>query len=180
MFPNDDQNEEAPYLQGHKAPTPKEDPIKPMPVVKVLSTHGLEYAMMTISLWLTAFALGWIFLNLINGSRGYDNLVVPISALITGVPIFGLFFIRLHLAEMRNPALRLEASRRRWTQLTQMVAFLACLINVGVFIYAVMKHFGSEPTPSLGKAAGDLAIVLVIAGGILSYYWREEHRQARP
>lgn len=153
------------------------DSDKPVPVVKVLSVRGVEYAMMTITLLITASALAWVLLNLVNGSSGFNYLVVPSAALLTCLPVFGLFFVRLKKAELRNPSLRLDASKRRMSQITQMLAFLACLINLIYFIYTLMQKFsGNNDEISIGKSALSLAVVLVIAGGILVYYWFDEHK----
>lgn len=151
-------------------------PTDPMPVVRVLSARGIEYGMMTICLWLVAITLGWVVLNLINGSRGFNYLVVPTSVLVVTVPVFGLLFLRLKKAEIANPALRRDPSKRRWSQTTQFVAFIACITNLIFFVYTVMEHLSGNKSPSLVKSAINVATVLVIAGGILVYYWLDEHR----
>jgi hypothetical protein len=149
---------------------------QPVPVVKVLSVRGVEYGMMSITLWVGAITLGWVLLNIINGSRGFDYLVVPTAALIVCVPLFGLLFIRLKKAELSNPSLRLEPSKRRWSQITQFLSYLACLINLIYFVYVVLQHAADESATPIGKAALNLGVVLAIAGGILAYYWFDEHR----
>jgi len=164
----------------HEAPEPHELKASPagdsVPVVRVLSARGIEYGMMTICLWLAVVTLGWVALNLINGSRGFNYLVVPTSVLIVTVPVFGLLFLRLKKAELANPALKKDPSKRRWSQTTQFVAFIACLANLIFFIYTALEHLSGNNTPSLVKAAINLVVVLVIAGGILTYYWADEHK----
>lgn len=149
---------------------------EPVPVVRVLSVRGVEYAMMTITLWFAATGLIWVVLNIINGSGNFNFLVVPLSVLITSLPIFTLLFIRLKRAELANPSLRLEPSKRRLSQMTQVLAFLACLINITVFVYSVLQKINGTAGYSIGKSALSLLIVLAVAGGILVYYWFDEHQ----
>jgi len=138
----------------------------------------MEYAMMSLSLWITAAAAVWVLLNLANGSRSFDFLVVPTSALIITVPIMAFFFIRLKKAEFRDPVLRADPSRRRWTQLTQFLAFLVTIVNLIVLVYEILVRYGTNKTAShsIGKTIMDAVIVLAVAGGILVYYWLDEHR----
>lgn len=151
----------------------------PVPVVRVLSVRGVEYAMMTIALWFAASGLAWVALNALNGSGNFNFLVVPLSILITSLPIFAILFIRLKRAELANPTLRHEPSKRRLTQITQIVAFLAVLINITVFVYNILKKINHTSNQSIGKSALNLLVILVIAGGILLYYWLDEHRTRR-
>lgn len=151
-------------------------PGESVPVTRVLSVRGVEYAMMTIALWFSATGLAWVLLNTLNGSAKFDFLVVPISVLITTLPVFGILFIRLKRAELANPALRMESSKRRCSQLTQVLAFLALLINGTVFVYNVLQKINDNSEVSIGKSLLNLAIIVVIAGGILAYYWFDEHR----
>lgn len=160
-------------------PPPTSAPSEPVAVIRVLSVRGVEYAMMTIALWFAASGLAWVLLNVLNGSGNFNFLVVPLSVLITSLPFFAFLFIRLKRAEMANPALRLEPSKRRLSQLTQIVAFLALLINITVFVYNILKKINHTSGQSIGKSALNLLVILVIAGGILVYYWFDEHRVKR-
>lgn len=150
----------------------------PVPVVRVLSVRGVEYGMMTISLWICAAALGATLLTIISGLASFEALAFPISLLIVALPVFAFFFLRLKKAETLNPSLALEPSKRRFSQVTQFLAFITCMINLIVFVYLVMASFGGMKV-SWGKAIGDLAVVMVIAGGILAYYWMDEHKLAK-
>jgi hypothetical protein len=161
-------------------PLQQASPVESVPVVKVLSIRGVEYAMMTIALWVSASALAWILLDVINGNSSFDFLIVPTSSLIICLPIFALLFIRLKKAEIANPRLRLESSKRRLSQWTQILAFLSIIINAITFVYQVLQQFGSAYSkPSLLKAFASLLVILVIAGGLLFYYWRDEHKALR-
>jgi len=149
---------------------------QPVPVVRVLSVRGVEYGMMTIALWVTASTLAWIALNMLNGSAGFDSVVVPTSALVVCLPVFGLLFLRLKKAELANSDLRFDPSKRRWSQTTQFLTYLALLINFIYFVYAVLQHFSGGKGPAITKSLVNLLVILVIAGGVLFYYWRDEHR----
>lgn len=149
------------------------------PVVKVLSVRGLEYLMMSISLWFGAGGLLWGVLTAINGGTSFAILALPASLAIVGVLIFAGFFIRLKKAELKDPSLRLDASKRRSSQTTQIFAFLVLFFNLITFVYLVFANLGGKSSISIGRAAINLLVVTAIAGGILSYYWVNEHRAQR-
>lgn len=149
---------------------------KPIPVLEVLSVRGVEYGMMTIVLWIGALTLGWVLLNMLNGSRGFNYIVVPTSALLVCVPVFAWFFLRLKKAELANPSLRFDPSKRRWSQITQILAYTIVLVNAIYFVYVMLQHASNSHGTSVGKSFGNLVIVLLIAGGVLAYYWHDEHR----
>ncbi len=156
-------------------PPPAND-VTPMAVVQVLSTRGVEYTMMMLCLWLLAGSLIWVLLALVNGAAHYDILTFPVSLMIVCVPIFAWFFLRLKKAELANPALKLDPSKRRLTQFTQVIAFAACLFNLIAFVYLLMSKMAGHAAPSIWKDFVNLAVILVVAGGILAYYWNDEHR----
>jgi hypothetical protein len=163
-----------PPQESALASSPTSD--EPIAVVRVLSTRGVEYGMMTIALWVTASTMAWILLNMLNGSRGFDSVVVPTAALVVCLPVFGLFFLRLKKAELMQPRLRLDPSKRRWSQTSQFLAYLALLINFIYFVYTVLQHFSGSKGQAITKALINLVIILVIAGGVLAYYWHDEHK----
>lgn len=149
---------------------------QPVPVVKVLSVRGVEYFMMSIALWLSAGALVWAILGLINGASDFSIMAIPVSFLVVSLPIFALFYIRLRRAELANPNLRFDPSKRRLSQITQILAFIVCLSNAIAFVYTIMSKISGESTASLLKTFINLLVVCVIAGAILAYYWFDEHR----
>lgn len=157
-------------------PTHQPESDEPMPVVRVLSVRGVEYGMMTIALWVAATTAAWIALNFLNGSGNFDNVVVPVSSLVICLPVFGLLFLRLKRAELAEPSLKLDPSKRRWSQSTQFLAFIGLLINFIYFVYVLLQHASGGKGPTIGKSLLSLAVVTVIAGGILAYYWHDEHR----
>ena len=153
-----------------------EEPSMPIAVVRVLSTRGVEYGMMTIALWVSAITLAWVILNMANGGGGFDTLVVPTASLVICVPVFGLFFLRLKKAELAKPSLRLDPSKRRWSQTSQFLAYISLLVNFIYFVYSLLLHVSGGKGPAITKSLINLVVVLVIAGGVLLYYWRDEHK----
>ena len=151
----------------------------PMPVVKVLSVRGVEYLMMTLALWFGAASLIWSLVSVVNEQTGLSYLAFPIATLVVCVPIFAFFFLRLRKQELVNPALRFEPSKRRMSQITQVLAFLTCLFNIITFVYLIISKIGGDSEASLVKAFLSLLMVLAVAGGILAYYWFDEHRMSR-
>lgn len=152
------------------------DGTAPLAVVQVLSTRGVEYTMMMLCLWLAAGSLLWVLLALLNGGNHFDVMALPVSLLVVCVPIFGWFFLRLKKAELANPALKLDPSKRRLTQFTQVITFAVCLFNLIAFVYLLFTKLAGHTTPSIGKDLLNLVIILVVAGGVLAYYWNDEHR----
>src|SRR5579859_1931304 len=140
----------------HLAKTPELLPnahLKPIPVVRMSSARGLEYGMMSVSLWIAAVSLAWILLDLVNGNKVFDSLVLPTAALSVCLPIYMILFFRLKRAELANPRLKVDPSRRRWSQLTQFLAFIAALVDLIIFADAILNRFGvAKPNlPALGK-----------------------------
>jgi hypothetical protein len=149
---------------------------RPVPVVRVLSVRGIEYAMMTIMLFFWSGSLIIILVSLIMGGADFAALAFPVALLIIGFPTFSFFYIRLRRAELRDPSLRLEASKRRFSQITQIVAFLTCFFNLVALVFILISAAAGNPTTSIGKFFGATAVILLIAGGILAYYWIDEHK----
>jgi hypothetical protein len=151
----------------------------PVPVVQVLSVRGVEYTMMTLMLWFAAGSLIGILLSLFNGGTDFAILSFPLALLLVCVPGFAFLFLRLKKAELANPALRMDASKRRLSQFTQVIAFAVCLFNVIALVYTILSAIGGESVGSLGKTFLNVAVMLVVAGGVLAYYWIDEHRAVK-
>lgn len=149
---------------------------RPVPVVKVLSVRGVEYAMMSILLWFGAGSLMTLLVSLIQGGAGFESLAFPLSLLLVCLPGFAFFYLRLRSAELANPDLRLDASKRRFSQITQILAFLTCFFNIVAVVYLLVGMAGGNEAPNIGKVLGSAVVILLVAGGILYYYWVDEHK----
>lgn len=161
------------------APEPSQVPppsMTPQPVVLVLSPRGVEYVFLTIALFTGAFSLGSALIALVNGKTDFAVLSVPVAALVVAVPVFAWLFLRLKKAEVLNPSLRFDASKRRSTQFTQIVAFLVSFFTLIGLIGSIFAKTAGQYTGSLFKLILDVVVVEIVALGILAYYWRDEHR----
>lgn len=162
-------------------------PGEPIAVVQQRTTRGLEYTIMFLALGVTAVSLGAIMHNVVDVAFGYDaggdNLSsFAASALLVGLPIFAILFLRLKRAEQKNPGIRVDSSRRHAVQLTLVVAFLWGLFRLVTYIYNLINGttgggvLGSNITAPLGNLLHTL-VTVGIAGTIFAYYWNDEHRQ---
>lgn len=149
---------------------------RPVPVVKVLSVRGVEYAMMSILLWIGAGTLIFVLVSLIMGGASFEMLAFPISLLLVCLPGFAWLYLRLRKAELDDPSLRLEASKRRFSQITQILAFLTCFFNIVALVYMVVGMAGGKEVENLGQTVAATFVTLLVAGGILAYYWFDEHK----
>lgn len=152
---------------------------QPTPVVKVLSVRGVEYGLMTFMVWFGAASLIWILVSIASGDANFDILAAPISLLLTSLPVFAYLFVRLRRAELANPALRTEPSKRRFSQLTQFVSFFVVFFNLVGLIYALVATAGGNEGMPLGETALTTLIVTLVAGGVFAYYWFDEHRAVK-
>lgn len=148
---------------------------EPVAVVQVLSIRGVEYAMQAFMLWAGAFTLVSLVISLIQGERGFATLSMPLSILLVTLPIFGYLFIRLRKQELANPSLRLEASRRRFSVITQLVAFVASVVTLISLVNFALRAIGGEQVGSIWKFFASSLVALVVAKGIFLYYWLENH-----
>jgi len=151
-------------------------PANPVAVVRVLSSRGIEYVFLTIALVIASVSLGAVIISLINGHHDFNVLSYPTAALIVSVPIFAMLFLRLKKAEMLNPSLSSDPSKRRSTQFMQIYSYVICLGTLIGIIAEVFSNISGSYSGSILKLILDGLVVLVIAGGILTYYWRDERR----
>lgn len=183
------------------APSPLVQPTQssePIAVVHNLSVRGFEYSIMFIALWATAFALGSLAHTFVSnvfskasGDYYYGSVdsasSFMITLLIVCFPIFIYLFLRLKRAEINDPKLLDDPSRRRWSQLTQLVTFLVGLGYIIHFVYIIItpqnnsyNYYGTDVSssgPSIGVQFLHVLVTLVIAGSIFAYYWREDHHK---
>lgn len=149
---------------------------RPVPVVRVLSPVGVEYVFLIICLFAGAIALTTALISMVNGKFDFSVLAFPAATLLVTVPVFALFFLHLKKLELKNPELRLDPSKRRSTQFTQIVAFITVLFTLIGFVFDIFMKLGGQSGITVLKAALDSACVFLVAGGILYYYWRDEHK----
>jgi hypothetical protein len=179
----------SPMLDSVVAPTPPEPPqwttqpqlnpdsLMPQPVVRVLSPLGIEYVFMTITLFGSAVGLGSVIISLINGASSFDVLAFPTALLVASVPIFAWFFLRLKEIELNNPQQRLDASKRRSTQFIQIASFITCFFSLIGLLTVIFTKLAGQFSSSILKTILDVLVVELIAGGILFYYWKDEHKR---
>ncbi|MDB5169571.1 MAG: hypothetical protein JWO41_927 [Candidatus Saccharibacteria bacterium] len=148
----------------------------PQPVVNVLSPRGVEYVFLVITLFTAAIGLSSGLLAAVNGALSFSSLSFPTALLLVSLPLFAWLFLRLKKAELLDPGAALDASKRRSTQTTQIICFLVVLFTLIGLVTAVMAKIGGNLGESIVKIILDVLVLLVVFGGILAYYWRDEHK----
>jgi len=161
---------------------------QPIAVVSNFTTRGLEYIIMFIALAVAAVSLGLVLHSLVDTMMGvtndfYEGVVsFSTAALVVGLPIFRLLFLRLKKAELGDSSLVSDPSRKRAVQLTLIVTFVVGIWKVISYIYSLLNagtssvnDYGTNPSFS-GNLIHTL-ITLAIAGGIFAYYWRDSHKE---
>jgi hypothetical protein len=157
---------------------------RPIAVVHNLSVRGFEYSIMFISLIASAFSFGVILLSLIGQLFNNPDIGTSsdsgttsffITLLIVVFPIFVLLFLRLKKAEISDPQVRLDPSRRKWLQFTQLVSFLVGIGFIVAFVYQLF-NYSSNNNPNVLQQLIDTLVVIAIAGSIFTYYWLDEHK----
>jgi hypothetical protein len=162
-----------PVAPSAAMPEPAE--LRPQPVVQVLSPRGVEYVFLTVTLFTGAIGLISALLVIVNGAAGFEALSFPIALLLVALPVFAWLFLRLKNAELRDPSLRLDASKRRSTQFIQIITFATCLFTLVGWVTSVFAKMGGDYGGSLLKSFANALVIFVVAGGILAYYWLDEH-----
>lgn len=160
---------------AHTPPTAPTE-IIPRPVVHVLSPGGIEYVFLTITLFTGAFGLGWTLVAMINNQFRFEVLAFPLACLLVAAPVFSWIFLHLKQAELANPTLRLDASKRRVSQFAQVIAFIIALFTLVGFITALLAKVAGKYSGEMAPLILSAMVIFFIAGGILAYYWHDEHR----
>lgn len=152
------------------------DAVAPTPVVQVLSPLGVEYMFLTISLFTAAVSLTGLLISMVNGEFGFAQLSFPGASFLVSLPLFAALFLRVKKRELANPALKQDASKRRATQFTQVASYIVCLFTLIGLVASVFAKIGGQLDTSIVKVVGDCASLLVVFGGMLAYYWHDEHK----
>jgi hypothetical protein len=126
------------------APLSASDGVKPVPVVRVLSPFGVEYVFLTLTLFAAAIGLTSALLALVNGKTDFSALAFPTALLVVSVPVFGVIFLHLKKLELSRPELKLDASKRRSTQVTQIVSFIVSLLTLVGLVFAIFAKIGGQ------------------------------------
>lgn len=162
----------APVEQDNSAPTS----VTPQPVVQVLSPRGVEYVFLTISLFTGAIGLMSALISIVNGKFAFSVLAAPVALLVVALPVFAFFFLRLKSAELRDAGLALDPSKRRSTQAIQIVSFIVSFFTLIGFVSILFAVMSGGVKLSLVKVILDVLSIEAVFGGILAYYWHDEHR----
>ena len=128
------------------AQTPNNKGVNPMPVVKVLSPRGVEYVFLIICLFVAAISLASLLIAIVNSQYGFSVLSLPVSGLVVSVPLFSWLFLRLKKAELMDTSARLDASKRRSTQFTQIATFLVCFFTLIGLVTVILDKIGGNFT----------------------------------
>lgn len=160
---------------------------EPVGVVQMYSTRGVEYYLMLVALAISAVTFGILLLSiteqLFDHSSGMIDagvMAFTTSALVVSLPIFSFLFLRLKKAELANPRLRFDPSRRRMVQIALIASFIIGIISLIAFLYTLLLNVygGNDYDIDItGVFIANMAITLGISGGIFAYFWMDSHRK---
>jgi hypothetical protein len=161
-----------------KSPSAKlSDNNHPVTMVAKMSTRDTEYSIMYICLLITALGIGGVLHQLLFSMQTSDESgywaggSFGITMILVTLPIFTWLFLRLKRAEQKSPALLKSATRHRGVKGMIMISFLGLIIHSVIFVYMSLNSYGK-----FFDSISHFVITLLVAGGILQYFWRDEHR----
>jgi hypothetical protein len=168
----------------------KNQPTHPISVVENLTLRGFEYKIFSVTLVLALVALIFVA-DFSIGSSDWSSMAFPLTVLIVTGPLALFLFMRLHRAELLQPELRKDPSRRKVVQGIQLVTFLGVVVHTIIIVYLLLSGHYSSTSTGFGldegsgtSHGGDLLsdilrwlITVVLAGGTFLYYWRDDHRK---
>lgn len=165
------------YVEAHNLVPQAAATAQPISVVENLSTRGLEYNIMFLALTIAALALGSILQIAVTQAFSADSdwsgfYTYAGSALIVSAPIFIILFWRLKTAELRDPKIRLDSSRKKGVQSMLVISFLVGVGNIIGYVFGILNG-----DSQISENTAHLLVTLLIAGGIFTYYWIDEHRK---
>lgn len=160
---------------------------EPVGVVKMYSSRGVEYYLMLFTLAISAVAFGMLLLSISEQLFGQAVGIVDAglmafttSALVVALPIFAFLFLRLKKAELINPRLKQDPSRRRMVQIALITSFIVSVISLIGFLFVLLLSLygGSDyDIADTGMLVANMIITLGISGGIFTYFWLDSHRK---
>lgn len=132
---------------------------------------------MFLALTIAALALGSILQIAVTQAFSADSdwsgfYTYAGSALIVSAPIFIILFWRLKTAELRDPKIRLDSSRKKGVQSMLVISFLVGVGNIIGYVFGILNG-----DSQISENTAHLLVTLLIAGGIFTYYWIDEHRK---
>lgn len=175
------------------------NPQAPIAVVDQLSTKGFEYKLFAIALVLSLVAIIMSINNLLYDT---SNGSFYLSMLVVSLPVMVVFYLRLRRAELKDPALKKDPSRRKISQAIMVVTFLAIIIHsIAILFLTISGEYSRPACPSydssysynqyqssqpadnctyndraLGKDFASLAVTYLFAGSIFYKFWRDEQK----
>jgi Domain of unknown function (DUF5671) len=180
-----------PVLRANAGVLPHGATNEPISVVQNLSTRGFEYSIMFVSLLATAFSIGAILHAFVGNlfaeqtttsdpyySSSSDGIYsFAATVLLVTLPIFVVLFLRLKKAELADPSLKKDPSRKRMSHFTQFLAFLVGIGYIVAFFYGLINGTAADGGggPGVGESFLQMLITLIIAGSIFGYLWKDEH-----
>jgi hypothetical protein len=132
---------------------------------------------MTVALLTGEFGLGSVFIALFNSKTSFSVLAYPASLLIVAIPVFAWLFLRLKKGELLNVGRRFDASKRRSTQFIQIFNFVITFFTTIGFVAAIFSKMAGQYSGSMAKLFLDVLVVWAVSGGVLVYYWLDEHKK---
>ena len=148
---------------------------RPLATVRVLSPRGLEYLLMHIALWFGALGLIALLVALIGGQFNLSSIGIHLAVVLGSFPVFALLFLRLKSAEISNPTLKSDSSRRRLNQITATVSFVMSLSSIIGLIFSLLQVAAGNDFP-VGRSLAQIGVVCLVSLGMLVYFWRDETR----
>ena len=86
-------------------------------------------------------------------------------------------FLRLKKGELLNVGRRFDASKRRSTQFIQIFNFVITFFTTIGFVAAIFSKMAGQYSGSMAKLFLDVLVVWAVSGGVLVYYWLDEHKK---
>lgn len=169
----------------------------PIAVVENLTTRGFEYKIFLVLLLVSIIGLISLANIMLSSYVSWEAAAFPVTMLIVAAPVAVFMFLRLRRAELAQPRLRKDPSRRRIIQAIQLLTFLGVIIHTIILLYMIisgnytestsvytdtsMYYYGNDyevNSPNIVKDVVRWLVTVVVAGGTFLYYWRDEHRRS--
>ena len=143
----------------------------PIPVMESGYTkNGFEYSLFVFSLGLSAFALAMVLHANIGGfASGLAGFFA--TTLVVAVPLTLFFGSRVKKADLANPSLKEDKSRRRTGQHIMGWAFGIGILRIIFYLYELLNGGIVEPTQTFLN----VLVTVLIAGSVFVYFWKQQN-----